>query len=158
MRFVKNIWMSALILTLLVVFTIPSGEVDAKTKWEVKADKVISEAKKHLNKKYKSGANGPNTFDCSGYTQYVWKRSISYKLHRNSGKQSTQGKTISIKKIRKGDLLFFNTNNKGISHVAIYLGNGKMIQSASSKNVSIASLNNSYWKPRLVKARRLINL
>lgn len=159
MRLLRIMLMSITALCLSVTLSIPTPAHAAKPQWEVKADKVIAEAKKHLNKQYKWGTNGPDTFDCSGYTQYVFKHSINYGLHRTTQKQATQGKNISTKNIRKGDLLFYNTSGNGISHVAIYIGNNQMIHAASEKtDVTITSINHSYWKPRLVKAQRLLNI
>lgn len=159
MKVLRIMLMSITALCLSVTLSIPTPAHAAKPKWEVKADKVIAEAKKHLDKQYKAGANGPNSFDCSGYTQYVFDRSIDYGLHRTSKKQATQGKNISAKSIRKGDLLFYNTSGKGISHVAIYIGNNQMIHAVNEKtDVTITSINHSYWKPRLVKAQRLLNI
>lgn len=130
---------------------------DAAPTWEEKADKVVSEAKKHINKKYRSGGTGPKEFDCSGFTQYVYKTAIQYQLPRTSQDQANKGTTIAKSNIRKGDLLFFNTNDKNISHVAIYIGNNKMIHAANSRvNIEITDINNSYWKSRFVKATRVI--
>lgn len=159
MKIWRIMLMSIVAFCLFVTLSIPTPAHAAKPKWEVKADQVIAEAKKHLNKEYKKGTNGPNTFDCSGYTQYVLKHSIDYGLHRTSKKQATQGKNISSQSIRKGDLLFYNTDGSGISHVAIYIGNNEMIHAASEKtDVTITPINHSYWKPRLVKAQRLLNI
>lgn len=159
MKVLRTTWMSVLIVSLLIVVSIPTKADAAKAKWEVKADQVIAEAKKHMHKEYKSSTNGPKTFDCSGYSQYVFKHGISYGLHRTTNRQATQGKKIPHSTVRKGDLLFYNTNNKGISHVAIYIGNGKMIHAASSKtDIAITETSHSYWKPRLLKTVRLLNI
>ncbi|RAL26566.1 C40 family peptidase [Thermoflavimicrobium daqui] len=134
-----------------------NGSSSSQSSWSVKADKVINEAKKHVGKKYRYGGTGPSSFDCSGFTQYVYKNSIGYSLPRVSSDQAKRGKSTgkSLSNLRKGDLMVFKENGR-VFHVAIYMGNGKMIHAASSKTgVSIADVNNVYWKPRFAEGRRL---
>ncbi|MBF8118237.1 NlpC/P60 family protein [Bacillus cereus] len=105
----------------------PNQPTEAETK---KADQVIEEAKKYLGVPYVWGGTSPKGFDCSGLTQYVY-RAIGIPLDRTAAMQSKQGKKITnVNDMRKGDLIFFaNTGNRtGITHVAIYIGNGKMIE------------------------------
>lgn len=150
-----NVWV--LTLSLLITSFMITENVEAAPTWEQKADKVVTEAKKHINKKYASGGEGPDQFDCSGFTKYVFKTAIQYQLPRTSKDQANKGTTVSKNNIRKGDLLFFNTNGKDISHVAIYIGNNKMIHAVNSRvDIEITDLNNSYWKARFVKAKRII--
>lgn len=136
---------------------IPIEQTSAQPAWEQKADKVISVAKANLNKKYKAGGTGPNEFDCSGFTKYVYKKAINLDLPRTSRDQATVGTTVSKSNIRKGDLLFFKTNGQNISHVAIYMGNGKMIHARNERhNITIDNINDSYWKRTYVHAKRVI--
>jgi cell wall-associated NlpC family hydrolase len=58
--------------------------------------------------------------------------------------------------ISMGDLVFFNTNGSGISHVGIYAGYGKMIHASGHKGVTVTKLNSSYWKSKFVTARRVL--
>jgi peptidoglycan endopeptidase LytE len=72
--------------------------------------------------------------------------------------QSHVGTAVSSKALQKGDLVFFDTNNDGvINHVGIYAGNGQMLNASTSKGVSYANINNSYWGPSFVKAVRVLN-
>ena len=92
-----------------------------------KADKVISFAKTLLGKKYSWGAEGPSTFDCSGFTYYVFKQTAGVTLPRVSKDQSKYGTSVSRSNVKKGDLVFFDTNgsnNGAVSHVGIYMGDG----------------------------------
>lgn len=111
---------------------------DADTK---KADQIIEEAKKYLGIPYVWGGSSPKGFDCSGLTSYVYKK-FGIGLNRTAAEQSNQGRKITNpSELRKGDLLFFqNTGNrKGITHVAIYIGNGKMIEAPDvGQNVKIS--------------------
>lgn len=102
-------------------------------------DKIITEAEKHLGKPYVWGATGPDAFDCSGYTQYVFKHSIGYNLERVAEDQRQQlireGKEISKNdksKWKPGDLLFFGNHGEA-EHVAIWYGNDKIIHALGDK-------------------------
>ncbi|MGL5693482.1 MAG: SH3 domain-containing protein, partial [Peptostreptococcaceae bacterium] len=125
-----------------------------------KADKVISLAKTLLGKKYSWGAEGPNAFDCSGYTYYVFKKSAGITIPRVSKDQSKHGKSVSRSNVVKGDLVFFDTegsNNGQITHVGIYMGDGNFIHASSSKGkVVISDFNSSYYKKAFVNARRVL--
>ena len=69
------------------------------------------------------GGTGPNGWDCSGLTMKAWK-AAGVKLPHSSGQQFRIGKKISKSNLRSGDLVFFY---RGISHVGLYAGNGKVI-------------------------------
>ncbi|PGK51452.1 peptidase P60 [Priestia megaterium] len=115
--------------------------------------KAISVAKSNLGVKYKWGGTTPKGFDCSGLVQYSFGKA-GKSLPRTSVELYSKGTRVT--NLQPGDLMFFSQNKATRpSHVAIYIGNGQMIQSASSKGVSIASTNNSYWKPRYIGAKRL---
>lgn len=115
--------------------------------------KAISVAKSNLGVKYKWAGNNPNGFDCSGLVNYSFGQA-GVKLPRTAGEMYNVGTKVTS--YQPGDLLFYATSGgKKVTHVAIYIGNGQMIHSATSKGVSIASLNNSYWKPKFIGAKRL---
>ncbi|MFC5402533.1 C40 family peptidase [Cohnella soli] len=106
---------------------------------------------------YKYGGNTKSGFDCSGFTQYVFKQ-LGINLSRSSRDQAKQGKKVLRDNLRPGDLVFFNTNGKSISHVGIYVGDGKMVHSPSTgKSVSIVSINDKYYASRYVTARRVMD-
>ena len=88
------------------------------------SSKVISYAKKFLGKPYVWGAQGPNGFDCSGFTYYVYKNSAGKTLPRTSSAQSKYGTYVSKSNLKPGDLLFFDTvgaNNGVVTHCGIYI-------------------------------------
>jgi cell wall-associated NlpC family hydrolase len=123
-----------------------------------KSTKITSLAKKKLGRRYVWGASGDkNTFDCSGFTTYVYKKN-GIKLPRRAIAQSKYGKYVSRKNLKKGDLIFFDTSkhHKGyVNHVGIYLGNGKFIHASSAKKkVVITSLNKKFYSQRYKGARR----
>ena len=120
----------------------------------------------YLGKKYSWGQTGPNSFDCSGFTTYIFKTYYSdylsergIDLPRTSRDQSTIGTAIDKDSLIAGDLVFFDTTNriaKTVTHVGIYLGDGRFIHASSSGgNVIISSLDEGYYRPRLLKAVRL---
>ena len=97
---------------------------------------------------YLAGGTTPRGFDCSGFTQYVYGKS-GVSLPRSTDQQYNNGRKIRPNQRRPGDLVFFQTTARRISHVGIYAGNGMFIHSPSTgKNVSYTSMNNPYWKPR----------
>ena len=109
-------------------------------------DKIISFAQKKLGSPYVWGATGPNSFDCSGFVGYVFKSAASLTLPRVSSAQATFKPKISSMNMKKGDLVFFNTTGKGISHVGIYMGNRQFIHASSgSKRVTVSSLDSNYY-------------
>ena len=123
------------------------------------ASKVVSYAKSFLGKPYVWGAQGPSSFDCSGFTYYVFKNSANITLPRTSKDQSTYGTTVSKKNLKVGDLVFFDTsgsNSGNVSHVGIYIGSNQFIHASSSKGKVVISDFNNYYTNAFVKAKRVL--
>ncbi len=120
-----------------------------------KADQIIATAKNYIGVPYLWGGTTPNGFDCSGFTQYVFKKH-GITLLRTSKQQYTMGVAVSRSNLKKGDLVFFNTSGSGVSHLGIYLGNNQFIHASSSKGVTISSLTSSYWVNTYIGARRIL--
>ena len=91
-------------------------------------DQVLSEAKRHVGALYKFAAAGPSRFDCSGYTQYVYKKSVGRYLPHNADAQQRYGSGVSKGNKQVGDLIIFRSGSYGY-HAAIYAGNGYMYDS-----------------------------
>jgi len=131
-----------------------SSSRDAKTG---KASNIINIAKTKLGRKYVWGAVGKRgTFDCSGFTSYVYKKNGIH-IPRTSRNQAKYGKYISRNNLKKGDLIFFDTSKrrKGyVNHVGIYLGNGKFIHASSAKKKVVVSSLSKFYAQRYVGARR----
>ena len=123
-------------------------------------DAVLNFANKLLGKPYVWGAEGPSSFDCSGFTYYVYKNAVGITLPRVSADQSKYGTTVSKSNLRAGDLVFFDTsgaNNGAVSHVGIYIGGGQMIHCSSSKGQVIkTSMETNYWVNAFVRAKRVL--
>lgn len=104
---------------------------------------------------YRWGGTTPKGFDCSGFTKYVMGQ-LGVKLPRVSGDQFHVGKKVDRKDLRVGDLLFFDTFKKGqISHVSIYIGNNKIVHSASRK-VEVSDLNWYFAHYKYYGAKRVL--
>lgn len=94
------------------------------------ASAVLNEAYKHLGKAYVYGATGPNNFDCSGFTQYVFKKAAGIDISRTTYSQINVGTPVSQSELQPGDLIFPHTG-----HVGIYVGNGQMIHAPQTGDV-----------------------
>ena len=143
--------------------TVPSGSTSnsgSNNSVSASASSVIAYAKTLLGKPYVWGAQGPNSFDCSGFTYYVFKNKAGIVLPRTSSAQSKYGTYVSKSNLKAGDLVFFDTNgaNDGnVSHVGMYIGNGQMIHASyGQKKIVIANFNDSYYQKAYVNARRVL--
>ena len=135
----------------------PDNNANPPASSSSKVQAVLNLAYSKQGSPYSWGAEGPNSFDCSGFTYYVFKNAAGVNLPRNSSAQAGYGTTVSKSNLKPGDLVFFNTSGSGVSHVGIYVGGGNMIHSPSSgKTVSIASINSSYYSARFVTAKRVL--
>ena len=116
---------------------------------------VVRRALKYLGTRYRYGASGARGFDCSGFTSYIY-RQHGISLPHNSAAQYRVGKPVSRSELRPGDLVFFRTRGRRISHVGIYIGNGKFVHASSARGrVRIDSLTSGYYHKRYVGARRI---
>jgi peptidoglycan DL-endopeptidase CwlO len=94
------------------------------------ADVAVQTALAQLGKPYQWGGSGPNSFDCSGLTSYAW-RAAGVTLPRTSGAQYAGTRRISRAELQPGDLVFYHSP---ISHVAMYIGNGQVVEAPNSGN------------------------
>ena len=136
-----------------------SSASDNSTSTSTSVSKVISYAKKLIGKPYVWGAEGPSSFDCSGFTCYVFKNAANINLPRVSKDQSNYGTYVKKSDLREGDLIFFDTsgeNDGNVSHVGIYLGNNQFIHCSSSKGQVVISEMSSYYTKAYVNARRVL--
>ena len=122
-----------------------------------KGEEVVNYAKQYLKCKYVYGASGPSTFDCSGFTMYVFKH-FGISLSHSATAQSKKGTYVAKENLQPGDLVFFDTMDKGkVSHVGMYIGNGQMIHASyGQKKIVIANFNDSYYQKAYVNARRVL--
>ena len=120
-----------------------------------KRNKVVKLAKKQVGKRYVYGATGPNAFDCSGLTSYVYSHAIGKYISRTTYSQVYQGKTVKVStaSLKKGDLLFWGSKSSPY-HVGIYVGGGQYVHAATpSQGVRKQYLSSYFWPST---AKRLI--
>ena len=126
--------------------------------------KILSEAKVHLGKRYRYGTKGPTTFDCSGFTGFVFAK-FGIKLNRSAAGQYEQGTPVDKKNLRPGDLVFFTRSSvHGVGHVGIVLSVDKkknsyrFIHASVSKGITIDDFGTSaYYIKRYVGAKRVLH-
>lgn len=105
--------------------------------------------------RYRVGGTSKSGVDCSGFTVAVYAAAYGLTLPRVSRDQYRQSRKISTTELKEGDLVFFNTNGRGVSHVGVYLGNNKFIHSSVSRGVMVSDLFDTYYLRRFVGAGRI---
>ena len=121
----------------------------------VKGSSVVATAARFKGTPYRFGGVTPDKgFDCSGYVSYVFAQN-KVSLPRTADLQYNKGLFVLRSALRPGDLVFFTTTEPGPSQVGIYAGNGSFWH-ASSHGVMQSGLDEVYWKPRYLGARRIL--
>jgi len=124
---------------------------------EADRKQLLKDAKYYKGGKYVWGGTTPQGFDCSGYVQYLYKKHNIH-LPRTAWAQSQKGTPVNKNDLKKGDLLFFLTDKKRgipVTHVGVYLEDGKFIHAASKKKGIIISRLSDY-RTRFVTAKRVL--
>lgn len=103
---------------------------------------IVREAFKHLGKPYVWGAKGPNTFDCSGLTYYVYMKATGHYIGGWTGEQQYAGTQIPVSQAQPGDLVFWGPSSGVTHHVGIYIGNGQFIHAPQPRDkVRVTSIS-----------------
>ena len=126
-------------------------------------DDILAYSKKHLGKPYRYAGKGPNAFDCSGFTSFVF-RSFGYRLNSSSAGQDRQVPTIARREeLRKGDLVFFegSRRNGRVGHVGIVSellpsGQFRFIHASTTSGVIISSSSEPYYAARYLRGGRVL--
>ena len=142
-------WLLPVFASFMIFSGIGADNVEAATQ-----SQLTTTAYKYIGVPYVYGGTTTNGLDCSGYTQLVFKQ-LGIKLNRTSAAQYSQGTAVAKSNLQVGDLVFYNTSGKGVSHVGIYVGNNKFAHSATSTGVTVTSMSASYWAKRYVGAKRV---
>ena len=111
---------------------------------------------RYLGKPYVSGGNGGRGYDCSGFVCDVFMEYASVHLPRVTRDMFKAGRSLPRGDIYFGDLVFFDTGGKGVSHVGIYIGFDEFVHASSSNGIIISSITDKYWKKRFLGARRVL--
>jgi len=139
----------------------PQEDHTSERRGEVRlTDKDIqNEMRKHLGVRYKKAGLSENGFDCSGFVKTVYDEIFGVDLPHQSSQQARVPELVSVTRdsLKTGDLIFFSTagKKKGVTHVGIYLSDGKFIHSISKKGVVVSELETPYWTSKIVSAKRL---
>ena len=123
-----------------------------------KIQAIVKLAKEQLGKPYEWGAEGPNSFDCSGLLYYVYKEAAGVILPRTSREQAKVGTAVKFEDMKPGDLIAFDESKNGtINHIGMYVGDGQFIHSLKAgKPVQLTSTSSSYWKNVIAAIRRVL--
>ena len=92
---------------------------------------LVNYALQFVGGPYRAGGNDPRTgVDCSGFVRYVMQHGAGISMNRSSGSQATQGHAVNSSQMQPGDLLFYS-GGSGINHVAMYIGDGKIVHAST---------------------------
>lgn len=134
----------------------PSDDPDARI--AARGLKVSEFARRYVGYPYRYGAAGPRAFDCSGLTLYIYRQVGVSLPHKASLQFSARyGRRVaSSDALIPGDLVYFrNTAGPGITHTAVYIGNGMMVSASTPRyGVQLVSLSNAYWRRHYAGAIR----
>lgn len=124
-----------------------------------KARAIIETGKRYLGRPYEFGASmseAPARFDCSSFTKYIYGRH-GITLPRSALQQSQVGIRLTRGELRPGDLMFFKCTSRDVSidHVAVYIGNDRMLHASPSSGVAIKEVT-SFWERSFRFGRRVV--
>jgi cell wall-associated NlpC family hydrolase len=118
-------------------------------------EKMVRDALTARGIRYRWGGTSRGGFDCSGLTRYLMARNLGITLPHSAHAQAHYGQKIGLADLKVGDLIFFHTYRRGISHVGVYLGDNLFIHAPrTGRTVSVEPLT-GYYRRRFVTARRL---
>lgn len=119
-------------------------------------DRVVWNAQKQQGKMYRWGGESPKTgFDCSGLTQYAFGQGAGVDLPRTAAAQYAASMKVPRHQATKGDLVFFNTMGKRVSHVGIYLGDNKFVHAPRTGKAITTDALSGYWERKLIGFGRI---
>lgn len=130
---------------------------------EVMMDNIIDEAMAHLGARYVWGSKGPKTFDCSGFTSYVFKQQNDTFIGGSSREQYARNTPISRSELQTGDLVFFTSPRSGrnVGHVGIVVDVDPVTQqftfihASTKEGVKVSKITDGYYSKRYIGARRV---
>ena len=117
--------------------------------------KLIKEINSWIGVPYKNGGDTKKGTDCSGFVQSVYKTVYQISLYRTVVDLLKNCDLIKKEELNTGDLVFFKINNTKVSHVGIYINEGKFVHASSSKGVMVSDLNETYYKKYFYSGGRI---
>ncbi len=141
------------VVALLLVLAIAAGCASTPDKVPSVGENAASIALRQVGVPYRYGGNSPSGFDCSGLVHYSYA-TAGKNVPRTTGGQWAKLAPVDDRDLRTGDLLFFNIDGK-MSHVGVYLGDGRFVHAPSTgRTVSIESLGSDYYRKAFIRAGR----
>jgi cell wall-associated NlpC family hydrolase len=148
--------------------TTPSGDIERADWLQLKYAVMLDATVEKLNNismlkaieewwgtRYCMGGSSKSCIDCSAFTQVLMYNVYNLNIPRTAQEQYNASSKIGVEELNEGDLVFFNTGGRSISHVGVYLLNNKFVHAATSGGVMISDLNDSYWQTRFKGAGRM---
>jgi cell wall-associated NlpC family hydrolase len=135
--------------------SLPPSAVEPAPEPPAPVPALISTALRFRGVPYRNGGSDPSGFDCSGFVQYVFGQ-LGTLLPREVREQYQLGRGMDLDDVEAGDLLFFETEGRGASHVGMAIGGGEFVHAPSSRGVvRVERYDAEYWARRFVGARRV---
>jgi len=111
---------------------------------------------RYLGRPYAGTEENRRGYDCSEFVGEVFQEYASIHLPRTTENLFKTGRKVDPGNLYFGDLVFFDTGGRGVSHVGIYVGYGEFVHASSSNGIIISSLHEKYYKKRYLGARRVM--
>jgi cell wall-associated NlpC family hydrolase len=133
------------------------GSSIASAEESTPGNQVAEVAQEQVGARYRWGGMSPAGFDCTGFVKWVYSQ-FGVDLPRNEAGQLASGARVGAEELEPGDVLVFaNTYRRGLSHVGIYLGEGRFVHAVDERHgVTVSNLWDGYWAPRFVGASRAL--
>jgi hypothetical protein len=164
-------WMAQVLCAFIVIFCLIVPALAAKKRspqkkkpspkknYPAPENRLVNEMLKHLGVRYRTGGSNSSGVDCSGYVGLVYRNAYGLALPHHSASlySSSDLQEVPMEDLKTGDLLFFTSSkrSKRVTHVGIYLPEGKFVHAATKKGVIVSSLDERYWSERIAGARRI---
>jgi len=131
------------------------GPSPAASPAQQRTAKLIQDALSSRGTRYRWGGTSRGGFDCSGFTRYLMARNLGVNLPHSAHAQAHYGQKVALEELREGDLVFFRTYSRGISHVGVYIGDNRFIHAPRTGRTVAVDMLTGYYRRRFVTGRRL---
>lgn len=116
---------------------------------------VVERARTFAGTAYRAGGSSPDGFDCSGFVQYLYGQA-GIRLPRTASEQFDVGLSVKASRLVPGDLVFFRTDGRRVTHVGVVVGEDTFIHAPNTRSrIRTDRLDGRYWQQRYAGARRI---